>query len=173
MLSFNASLAHEHLLWIQRLHVWQSIKFTPTPLEHTLQGHLTFLVGFWSSPDGPSILVSPTFILRPRVSRDVLQVCNWIFKSSKLSLMMTTSSAYRSSQGQAIWHSREREREREEGRERESFSCIFWRIYIASVVLRPCIKSNCMSLMPTWDQIRLSRTRSKTFITCSGSLSLL
>ena len=129
MLSFNASLAHEHLLWIQRLHVWQSIKFTPTPLEHTLQGHLTFLVGFWSSPDGPSILVSPTFILRPRVSRDVLQVCNWIFKSSKLSLMMTTSSAYRSSQGQAIRHSREREREGGREGEREFFLYFLENLY--------------------------------------------
>ena len=67
-----------------------------------------FLVGFWSSPDEPSILVLPTFILRPRVSKDVLQACNCIFKSSKSSLMMTRSSPYRSSQGQPIQHSQER-----------------------------------------------------------------
>ena len=47
--------------------------------------------------------------LRLQKSRDVLQAFNWIFKFSKLSLMMTRSSAYRSSQGQLIRHSRERE----------------------------------------------------------------
>ena len=81
---------------------------TGTPLEHTPHDHLTFLVRFWASPDEPSILVLPTVILRPRVSRDVLQACNWIFKSSKLSLMMARSSACRSSQGQPIRHSQER-----------------------------------------------------------------
>ena len=103
---FSVPLTPEHLLWIQRLQVRQSIEFTPTPLEHTPQGHLTFLVGFWASPNEPSILVLPTFILRPQVSRDVFQACNWIFKS-KLSLMMTRSYAYSSSQGQLIRHSRQ------------------------------------------------------------------
>ena len=103
MLSFfSVPLTPKHLLWIQRLQVWQSIEFTPTPLEHTPQVHLTFLVGFWATPEEPSILVLPTFILRPRVSRVVLQACTWIFKSSKLSRMITRSSAYRRSQGQPI-----------------------------------------------------------------------
>ena len=67
MLSFlSVPLTPEHLLWIQRLLVWQSIAFTPNPLEHTPQGHLTFLVGFWASLDEPSISVLPTFILRPQ-----------------------------------------------------------------------------------------------------------
>ena len=52
--------------------VWQSIEFTQTPLEHTPQNHLTFVVGFWASPDEPSILVLSTFILRSRVSGYVL-----------------------------------------------------------------------------------------------------
>ena len=52
--------------------VWQSIEFTQTPLEHTPQNHLTFAVGFWASPDEPSILVLTTFILRSRVSGYVL-----------------------------------------------------------------------------------------------------
>ena len=99
--------AQEYLLRIQRLQVWQSIEFTPTPLEHIPQGHLTFLVGFWASSDDPSILVLPTFILRPPMSRDDFQACNWMFKFFKLSRMMTRSSAYRSSQGQPI-HSQER-----------------------------------------------------------------
>ena len=96
---FSVPLTPQHLWWVQRLQVWQSIEFTPTPLEHTLQGHLTFAVGFWVSPDEPSILVFPIFIRRTRVSREVLQACNRIAKSSKLSIMMRRSSAYRNSQG--------------------------------------------------------------------------
>ena len=78
---FSVALTPEHLLWIQRLQVWQSIEFIPTPLECTPQGDLIFLLGFWASPGEPSILVLPTFILRPRVSRDVPQACNCILAS--------------------------------------------------------------------------------------------
>ena len=35
-----------------------------------------FAVGFWASPDKLSILVLSTFILRPQVSKDVLQAYN-------------------------------------------------------------------------------------------------
>ena len=42
-----------------------------------------------------------------------MQARNWIFKSSKLSLMMTRSSAYRSPKGQLIRHSQEGGRETE------------------------------------------------------------
>ena len=51
-------------------------EFEPVPLDHALLGHLMFAVGFWASPDELSILVLPTFILRPQVSKDVLQAYN-------------------------------------------------------------------------------------------------
>ena len=102
---FSVPLTPVHLWWVQRLQVWQSVEFTPTPLERILQGHLTLAVGFWGSPDEPSTLAFPTFIRRTRLSRDVLQACNWIFKFSKLPLMMTRLSAYRNFHGQPIRHS--------------------------------------------------------------------
>ena len=47
---FSVPLSPEHLLEIQRLKVWQSIEFTPIPLENTPQDNLTFVAGFWASP---------------------------------------------------------------------------------------------------------------------------
>ena len=68
--SFSSWASFMNELWLQ---VWQSIEFTPTLPWNTNHSHLTFLVGFWASPNEPSIVVLPTFILRPQMSRNVLQ----------------------------------------------------------------------------------------------------
>ena len=64
---FSVPLTSDHLWWVQRLQVWQSVEFTPTPLERILQGHLPLAVGFWGSPDEPSRLAFLTFIRRTSV----------------------------------------------------------------------------------------------------------
>ena len=60
---FSVPLTPRHLLWIQKLQLWQSIEFTPTPLEHTT-GPFNICFWLWASPDEPGISVLPTYILR-------------------------------------------------------------------------------------------------------------
>ena len=100
MLSFfSVLLTLENHLWIQMLQVWQSIEFIPTPLKHTTG---SFNITCWLL----SLTLWTKYLSLAHIyCWNVLQASNWMFKSSKLSLTMARSTAYRSFQGQPTQHS--------------------------------------------------------------------
>ena len=97
-----------HFLWIQLEQPPQKMEFVRMPLRPMPLGSLP---EFWStsSPEPDiSTLVLPMSTQSPFPSMLVFQRISFYCNSSKESVMMTKSSAYRFSQGHPVWNSWER-----------------------------------------------------------------